>query len=145
MFQRIIDDVKLSIGTGLRQTSLAAMAAVALFITTSFLCAAAFVAVLDRYGPVQACLAGAAVFFIVTLITAGTYMVRKRQIERQARERAKSAAKAMLADPMVMAAGLQVVRAIGAKRLIPILAVGGLALGLLAGRHTAAGDQAPAE
>ena len=35
----------------------------------------------------------------------------------------------MLADPMVVAAGLQIVRAIGVKKLIPILAVGGLALG----------------
>jgi hypothetical protein len=145
MFQRIIDDVKLSIGTGMRQTSLAAMAALALFITTSFLCAAAFVAVLDRYGPIQACLAGAAIFFVVTLIAAGTYMVRKRQAERQLKEHAKSAAKTMLADPMVMAAGLQIVRAIGVKRLIPILAVGGLALGLFAGRNATAGDQTPAE
>ena len=145
MLQRIIEDIKLSIGTGVRQTSLAAMAAVALFITTSFLCAAAFVAVLDRYGPIEACLAGAGLFFTVTLIAAGTYMVRKRQIEREAKEHAKSVAKAMLADPMVVAAGLQVVRAIGVKRLIPILAVGGLALGLLAGRNATAGDQTPAE
>jgi len=145
MFQRIIDDVKLSIGTSVRQTSLAAMAAVALLITTSFLCAAAFVAVLNRYGLIEACLAGAGLFFIVTLIAAGTYMVRKRRIEREAKQHAKSAAKAMLADPMVVAAGLQVVRAIGVKRLIPLLAVGGLALGLLAGRNATAGDQAPAE
>jgi hypothetical protein len=144
MFQRIIDDVKLSIGTGVRQTSLAAMAAVALFITTSFLCAAAFVAVLSRYGLIEACLSGAGLFFVVTLIAAATYLVRKRQIERLAKERAKSAAHAMLADPMVVAAGLQVVRAVGVKRLIPILAVGGIALGLLASRSTA-GDQAPAE
>ena len=145
MIQRIIDDVKTSIGTSVRQTSLAAMAAVALFITTSFLCAAAFVAVLNRYGPIEACLAGAALFFIVTLIAAGTYMVRKRQAERRAKEHAKSAAKTMLADPMVMAAGLQIVRAIGVKRLIPILAVGGLALGLMVGRNATAGDQTPAE
>jgi hypothetical protein len=145
MIQRIIDDVKLSIGIGVRQTSLAAMAAVALFITTSFLCAAAFVAVLDRYGLIQACLAGAGLFFIVTLIAAGTYMVRKRQAERRVKEHAKTAAKTMLADPMVVAAGLQVVRALGVKRLIPLLAVGGLALGLMAGRNSAAGDQTPAE
>ena len=145
MFQRIIDDIKLSIGLGIRQTSLAGMAAVALFITTAFLCAAAFVAVLNRYGLIQACLAGAGLFFIVTLIAAGTYMVRKRQIERQVKERAKSAAHAMLADPMVVAAGLQVVRGIGLKRLLPILAVGGLALGLMAGRNATAGDQTPAE
>ena len=49
---------------------------------------------------------------------------------------AKSAAQTMLADPMLLAAGLQVVRAIGVKKLIPILAIGGLALGFLASRAT---------
>ena len=146
MFQRIIDDIKISSGLAIRQISLAAMAAVALFITTCFLCAAAFVAVLERYGLIAACLAGAALFFIVALITAGTYMVRKRQAEKRTRERAKAASHAMLADPMVVATGLQVVRALGVKRLIPILALGGLALGLLAGRNNAsAGGEAPAE
>jgi hypothetical protein len=144
MIQRIIDNIKLSIGSGLRQSSLAAMAALALFITTGFLCAAAFVAVLKRYGPIEACLAGAGLFFVVSLIAAASYLVRKRQIEAEAKARAKSAAQSMLADPMVMAAGLQVVRAIGIKRLIPILAVGGLALGMLAGRNSAS-DQTPAE
>jgi hypothetical protein len=152
MFQRMIDDFKEQAGSALRLSSLAAAAAVALFITTSFLCAAAFVVVLERYGLTQACLAGAALFFIVTMIAAGSYMIRKRQIEARARERAKERAKdaarsalhSSLADPVVVATGLQVIRAIGIKRLIPILAVGGLALGFLASRHTA-GDEAPAE
>ena len=81
MFQRLIDDFKDSTGTALRLTSLAAAAAMALLVTTGFLCAAAFVLVLEKYGPVQACLTGAAIFFVVTLIAAGSYMVRKRQIE----------------------------------------------------------------
>ena len=68
MFQRIVDDFKESTGSALRLTSLAAAAALALFVTTSFLCAAVFVAVLEKYGLVQACLAGAAMFFVVTLI-----------------------------------------------------------------------------
>ncbi len=46
-----------------------------------------------RYGLTQACLAGAALFFIVAMIAAGTYMVRKRQNEARARERAKERAK----------------------------------------------------
>ena len=50
----------------------------------------------------------------------------------------------MLADPMVVAAGLQLIRTIGIKKLIPLLAVGGLALGLMVNRNHAA-DQAPAE
>jgi hypothetical protein len=146
MFQRLIDDFKDSTGTALRLTSLAAAAAVALLVTTSFLCAAAFVFVLEKYGPVQACLTGAAIFFVVTMIAAICYMVRKHQIKVRAEQAAKSAAHSMLADPMLVAAGIQIVRAIGVKKLIPILAVGGLALGLLASRgQNHVGGEAPAE
>jgi hypothetical protein len=133
----------------LRLTSLAAAAAMALLVTTGFLCAAAFVFVLREYGPVQACLTGAAIFFVVTLIAAGCYMARKRQIEARAEQMArtaKSTAQTVLADPMLVAAGLQVIRAIGVKKLIPILAVGGLALGFLASRGSASdASEAPAE
>ena len=153
MLQRFIDDLRDSTGTALRLTSLAAAAAVALLVTTSFLCAAAFVFVLQKYGPVQACLTGAAIFFVVTMIAAGSYMVRKKQIRaraeqaaKEAARSAKSAAQTMLTDPALMAIGLQVVRAIGIKRLVPILAVGGLALGFLASRSAASHEaDVPAE
>jgi hypothetical protein len=144
MFQRLIDDFKASTGTALRLTSLAAAVAIALFITTSFLCAAAFVFVLQRYGLIEACLTGAGVFFIVTLIAAGCYMLRKKQVETRVRETEKSAVQMALADPMLVATGIQLIRAIGVKKLVPILAVGGLALGLLASRDRAGGE-APAE
>ena len=149
MFQRLIDDVKESTGTALRLTSLAAAAAMALLITAAFLCAAAFVFVLERYGPVQACLTGAAIFFVVALIAAGWYMVRKRQIEARAKQaaKAKSTAQTVLSDPVLVATGIQVIRAIGVKKLIPILAIGGLALGFLASRANASSgeSEAPAE
>jgi hypothetical protein len=146
MFQRMIDDFKESTGRTMRLTSFAAAAALALFVTTSFLCAAAFIVVLQNYGPIAACLTGAAIFFVVTLIAAGCYMVRKNKVKARAAETEKSAMHSALADPMLVAAGLQVVRAIGIKRLIPILAVGGLALGLMAGRSSANApddDEAP--
>jgi hypothetical protein len=145
MFQRLIDDIKDSAGNALRMTYLATAAAVALFVTTSFLCAAAFVAVLQKYGPIEACLAGAGMFFVVTLIAAGSYMERKRRVKVRAAETAKSAVHAALADPMLVAAGIQIVRAIGIKKLIPILAIGGVALGLLAASRRNATDQTPAE
>jgi len=131
---RIIDDFKESSGNVVRLTSLAAAAAFALFITTAFLCAAAFMFVLAKYGPIEACLAGAAVFLVVALLSAGSYMVRKHQIKVKAEQEAKSAAHSLLADPAMLAIGLQVVRAVGIKRLVPILAIGGVALGLLAAR-----------
>jgi hypothetical protein len=141
MFGRMIDDFKESTGTALRLTSMAAAAAFALLIAMSFLCAALFVYVLQKYGPIEACLAGAGVFFLITLIAALCYAVRKRQIQaraeqaaREAARSAKSAASNVLADPMLLAAGLQVVRAIGVKKLIPILAIGGVVLGFMMSR-----------
>ena len=144
MFARMIDDFKDSTGRVLRLTSLAAAMALALGITISFLCAAAFVYVLQRYGLIEACLTGAAVFFVVTLIAACVYIVRKRQVKTRAAETAKSAIHTAFADPMLVATGIQLVRAIGIKKLIPILAVGGLALGFLASRNSVE-DQTPAE
>ncbi|QOZ28982.1 hypothetical protein [Bradyrhizobium sp. CCBAU 51753] len=144
MLQRLINDVKDSAGSALRLTSLAGAAAIALFITIAFLCAAAFVFVLEHYGPVEACLAGAALFFVVTLIAAGAFMARRREMRRRAERAAKATAAAALADPVMIATGLQIVRAIGVKRLIPIIAVGGLALGLMASRSATASEE-PAE
>jgi hypothetical protein len=146
MFGRMIDDFKESTGIALRLTSLAMATAVTLFIAIGFLCAAAFVYVLQNYGLIEACLTGAGVFTIVALITAICYIVRKNSIKERTKETAKSAMHSALADPMVVAAGLQIIRTIGIKRLVPILAVGGLALGFLASRNTQADEaDAPAE
>jgi hypothetical protein len=144
MFARMIDDFKDSTSTALRLTSLAMVAAIALFVMISFLCAAAFVYVLQNYGLIEACLTGAGIFLVVALIAAVGYVVRKNRVKAHAAETTKSAVHTALADPMLVAAGIQVIRAIGIKKLIPILAVGGLALGLLASRNTQT-DEAPAE
>lgn len=148
MFQRMIDDFKDSTGIALRLTSLAIAAAFALFITTCFLCAAAFMFALERYGAIEACLAGAAVFFVVTAIAAGSYMMRKRKVairaELAAERAAKAAANSPLIDPAMVAVGIQVIRAVGLRRLVPLLAIGGVAVGLLAARGHAREEQ-PAE
>jgi len=135
MIQRFIDDLKDSTGNAVRLSSLMAAMAAMLFIALSFGVAALFVYVLQTEGLIYACLAGAAIFVIAALLAAGAYVYQKRQAEARAAEAAKSTAHSVLSDPMVMAVGLQVVRAIGIKRLIPILAVGGLALGFLAARR----------
>jgi hypothetical protein len=144
MFARMIDHLKESTGLAMKMTSLAAAIAVALFITICFLCAAAFVAVLQTYGLVEACLTGAAVFLLVALIAIALYVAEKQQARRRAAEQARSALHTALADPTLLAAGIQVIRAVGLKRLVPLLAVGGLALGLLANRAQS-DHQAPAE
>jgi predicted histidine transporter YuiF (NhaC family) len=99
---------------------------------------------MNQYGSVAACLTVAGIFLVVALITAAVYSTKKRQAEQRAaaaaaaaREAAKSAASSMLTDPMLLAAGLQLVRAVGLKKLIPLLAVGGVALGFLMSRNAA--------
>jgi hypothetical protein len=111
MFQRLIDDLKDSTGTALRLTSLAAATGLALLVMISFLCAAGFVYALQRYGLIEACLAGAGVFLAVTLITAGCYVARKKKLqaraaEVKARAAARSSVQTALADPMLVAAGI---------------------------------------
>jgi uncharacterized membrane protein YqjE len=144
MFARLIDDFRESANTALRLTSLAAMAVIALSVTVSFLCAAVFVYVLQTYGLIQACLTGAAIFLIVALAMAVLYSVQKNRARARAPAATKSTLHAALSDPVLVATGIQVIRAVGVKRLIPMLAVGGLALGLLT-RHNPSADEAPAE
>ena len=145
MLQRIMDGITASTGTAVRLASLALGAAIALIITVSFLCAAAFILVLEKYGPVQACLAGAGIFFLLTLIAAGCYLVYKRGAEKRAAVTAKATAQSVLNNPMLVATGLQIIRAVGIKRLVPILAVGCLALGLMASRSPPDTPTKPAE
>jgi uncharacterized membrane protein YqjE len=135
MFQRAIDDLKESAGNAVRLASVAAVAAVAGSITLVFLCAAAFVFVLQNYGLIEACLAGAAIFFLIAVIAVAIYAIRRNTIKKRAAQKTRATAQNFLADPMVVAAGLQLARTVGIKKLIPILAIGGLALGLLAGRR----------
>jgi len=141
MFQRMIDDFKDSVATSMRLTSLLAAMALALFVTLAFLCAAAFVYVLQTYGLIQACLTGAAIFFVVALIAGGFCLLRRKRVKARAADGAKSAVHSALADPMLVATGIQLIRAIGIKRLVPILAIGGLALGILASRGNATDDE----
>jgi len=140
MLQRLVDDLKTSSADALRLSALAIALGLAGFLTVGFICAAIFVAVLPAYGLVVACLADAAVFVVVTLILTAWYQVDQHAARRHALEAEKSALSAALTDPAVLAIGLQVVRTIGVRRLLPLLAIGGIALGLASVRHAEAPD-----
>ena len=103
---------------------IAAASLVAATVTVSFLCAAAFVVAFDRYGLVDACLAGAGVFLIATMALLGTYEIYvARRRDAQLRAALEPPPLSALADPRVILAGLQIVQAIGFKRLLPIFAI----------------------
>lgn len=142
MLHHMIDDLKTRSAVAVRLAGLAMSCAIALFITTAFLCAAIFVVVLERYGLADACLAGAAVFFVLTLITALVYVLYEREArrERESVEAEKSALAAALSDPAMITVALQVARTIGFKRLVPLLAIAGVAFGLSAHRRREGAD-----
>jgi len=147
MLQRIIDDLKDSTGATLRMTSLAALAGLALFVTLSFVCAAVFVAVMQSYGSIAACLTIAGIFLLISLVIGGIYVAKKRRARARAiaaaHRAAREAAAAPMIDPMLLATALPIVRAIGLTKLIPLLAVAGVAYGYYMSRSAAPADEAP--
>jgi hypothetical protein len=147
MIQQMFEDIKAGTGNALRLSSLALAMSLALFISFSFLCAAVFVLVLERLGLIEALLSEAGIFLVVSLISAFVYRAHKRKAELISRQRqdevraaqaaeaaaaseaVKSTIQGVLTDPLVLAAGLQAARGIGAKRLIPLLALVGVGIG----------------
>jgi hypothetical protein len=129
MFERLSERWREEAGSALRLAVIAGACALTAAIAVGFLCAAAFIYVLERYGPVEACLAGAAVFLGATAILLVVYITvsdsrRRRESLRRA---AAPETPAPLADPRLILVGLQIAQAIGIKRLLPILAIGGAA------------------
>ncbi len=66
------------------------VAAFAAFVTILFLCAAAFVFVFQNYGLIEACLSGAAIFLLITLIAVVTYEFDERPLRNERPSTAKS-------------------------------------------------------
>jgi hypothetical protein len=149
MLQRLVDDLKNSTGATLRMTSLAALAGLALFVTLSFVCAAVFVAVLQSFGPIQACLTLAGIFLVIALVIGSIYLTKKRRARERAiaaaqRAAREAAASGPMIDPMILATALPIVRAVGLTKLIPLLAVAGVAYGYYMSRSSPpAADDAP--
>ena len=132
MFEKIYGRWKSEARGALRLLALAAACVGAAAIALGFACAAAFVFVLNRYGLVDACLVGAAVFLVATLILLAAYaaLAARRRREELARATADTRPSSALADPRLVLLGLQIVQAVGVKRLLPIAALGAAAFAL---------------
>ncbi|QUS41426.1 hypothetical protein RPMA_23210 [Tardiphaga alba] len=144
MLQKYIDDLKTSTGEGLRMSSLLMLAGLTGLIAIGFGCAAIFIAMLQTYGAIAACLTIAGIFLVLAGIIAQIYVSKqKRARERAAaaaRAAARAAASAPLIDPMMVATGIQVARAVGLKKLVPLLALVGVAVGYMANRNASSDD-----
>jgi hypothetical protein len=126
MFERIVGDLQRTAATQLRLIAIGAAAGLAGTATVSLLCAAAFVFVMDRYNVIYACLAIAGFWLVVTLALFSTYVFYRGRAA-QAAIVAQAARPSLLADPFVIATGVQIVQAIGVTR---VAALAGAAMAL---------------
>jgi MFS family permease len=160
VFDRLIDDFKVRLDLTLR--SLVAGAVVAFAGTAAFICGLVvlFLWVLQVHGLIYAWASVAAVFGVITLVALVPLVAasrRRRAIARRVEERVAKAEAERIErknrepewwqDPATLLTGVQIIRTIGLRRLLPLLAVGAVAAGFLISRQseTDAPDIQPAE
>ncbi len=129
MLDTLIVELKGRAGHALGQTMLAVVVGLALAAASGLLCAALVIAVMQHYGAVAGCVVGAALYLAVALVAGGWYAYRRRLLAAQQAAAARAAHDRPLTDPLLVA--LELIRTGGARRLLPLLALGGLAVGLM--------------
>jgi hypothetical protein len=105
-------------------------AALAAALTFVFLLVAAFIALANRYGPLNAALILGGFFLLVTIIAALGCVSARRRTVAGARLALAARGQTPWLDPKYIGVGMQVGRAIGWRRLVPLAAVGVLAVGI---------------
>lgn len=138
MFDRLFDRWRNETQLRLRLIMIASASVISAALAFCFLFAAAFVIAADRYGAVDACLASAAAFLVVAailaIIRAGLNARRRR---RAAEKAAETASISPFADPRAILVTLQIIQAVGLKRLLPLIALGGAAFAVAAAQDPA--------
>ncbi len=129
MLERLIGDWREATAAEIRLIAVAVAAAGAATASLGLACAAVFVAVTNRFGVVNAWLTVAAVFLAVTLALLALFVALRRRAQRAA-SMAKARNRSRIADPLVVATGLQLVQAVGVKRALTLMAIVGGAMAL---------------
>ncbi len=129
MLARLIGDWREATLEEIRLIAVAVAAAGAAAAAFGLACAAVFVAVTNRFGVVDACLTVAAGFLALTFALLALYVALRRRTARAA-SAARARSRSLIADPLVVATGLQLVQAVGVKRALTLMAVVGGAMAL---------------
>jgi hypothetical protein len=132
---------KTGFGTGVLAWGLIALLGAA--ATVVLLVVAGFVALAQQYGPLVAALALGGLFLLITIVAGVCCLSSQRQTAAAARLALAARSQAPWLDPRYLGVGIQIGRAIGWRRLVPLAAVGVLAAGLAKewiGRSRPAGE-----
>jgi hypothetical protein len=98
--------------------------------TLGFVVLAVFIWLAERYGTLNAALVLGGFFFAITVIAVVACALSHRRTVRRARLELASRGSTPWLDPRLVGVTMQVSRAIGWRKLAPLLAVGVLAAGL---------------
>lgn len=139
MFGSLFDDLKFKVDGMLRLAVAGAIAAAAGVVAFFCFAVALFLWVQDTYGTLEAWLALASLFLAIAIVCAIMMsVIRRRPAMRREAPRpapAPSAAKSLLQDPAILLTGLQIVRVLGVRGILPIVLLGAVAGGLLMSRN----------
>jgi len=108
----------------------AIIAAVAGVVTFGFILLTAFIWLAERYSPLTAALILTGFFLLVTIIALIACLMARGSTVRRARVQLAARSNTPWLDPRYFSVGLQAARAIGWRRIVPLVAVGVIAAGL---------------
>jgi len=142
MIAALFDDLKSKVDGALKLAvagSILAFAAMAAFVS---LVVALFLWTHQNYGLLEAWIVLGGLFALIAVGSAIALLMIRRGRARRARvQRDRPGFNRVLQDPAVIVAGLQVVRQLGARGLLPLLIVGAVAGGLMMNRNGHAGRE----
>ena len=118
--------------TGLNNTVIAwaILAVVCGAVTFVFLILSIGIWLAEHYGPLAAALALGAFFLLVTMVALVACVIGHRRSIRRASQALAMHGNAPWVHPKTLVVGMQIGRAIGWRRLVPLIAVGVIAAGL---------------
>jgi hypothetical protein len=99
-------------------------------LTAGFVLLIAFIWLAERYSPLTAAILLAGLFLFATIITAISCLWSRRRTIEQAELALAARRNATWLDPKVLGGAIQASRAVGWRKLVPLLAVGMLAAGV---------------
>jgi hypothetical protein len=124
-----LSDLKTRVQAALALGAWGGAAILAAAISAGFFCAALFLWVAREYDAITAALILGALFLLVAAVPAIVCLILRRR-----RPAAAPPQPQWWQEPAVLLAGLEVVRIVGARRLLPIAIVGGVLAGLISGQ-----------
>ena len=99
-------------------------------LTAGFVLLIAFIWLAERYDPLTAAIALAGLFLLATIVAAISCLWSRRRTIKQAELALAARRPAIWLDPKALGGAIQAGRAVGWRKLVPLLAVGMLAAGV---------------